>query len=67
MTARTWEISDIDGTNKRTVTLAQYRAELDAAAALAKAAFAKSVQTLAKPLGQFNLNSGSSGVDYPNG
>ena len=28
---RTWEISDIDGRNKRTVTLAQYRAELDAA------------------------------------
>lgn len=27
---RTWEISDIDGKNKRTVTLAQYRAELDA-------------------------------------
>lgn len=30
-TERTWEISDIDGSNKRTVTLAQYRAELDAA------------------------------------
>jgi hypothetical protein len=30
MTERTWEISDIDGSNKRTVTLAQYRAELDA-------------------------------------
>jgi len=31
MTAeRTWEISDIDGRNKRRVTLAQYRAELDA-------------------------------------
>lgn len=27
---RTWEISDIDGRNRRTVTLAQYRAELDA-------------------------------------
>lgn len=27
-TERTWEISDIDGRNKRTVTLAQYRAEL---------------------------------------
>jgi hypothetical protein len=27
---RTWEISDIDGANKRTVTLAQFRAELDA-------------------------------------
>lgn len=31
MTERTWEISDIDGKNKRTVTLAQYRTELDAA------------------------------------
>lgn len=30
---RTWEISDIDGKNKRTVTLAQYRSELDAAKA----------------------------------
>ena len=31
MTAeRTWEISDIDGKNKRRVTLAQFRAELDA-------------------------------------
>lgn len=29
-TERTWEISDIDGSNKRRVTLAQYRAELDA-------------------------------------
>ncbi len=29
-TERTWEISDLDGSNKRTVTLAQYRAELDA-------------------------------------
>lgn len=28
---RTWEISDIDGTNKRTVTLAQYRAEIETA------------------------------------
>ena len=27
---RTWEISNIDGTNKRRVTLAQYRAELEA-------------------------------------
>ena len=25
-TERTWEISDIDGSNKRTVTLVQYRA-----------------------------------------
>jgi hypothetical protein len=29
-TERTWEISDIDGRNKRTVTLAQFRAELEA-------------------------------------
>ena len=28
---QTWEISNIDGSNKRTVTLAQYRAELEAA------------------------------------
>ena len=27
---RTYEIADIDGSNKRSVTLAQYRAELDA-------------------------------------
>lgn len=27
-TERTWEISDIDGKNKRTVTLAQYLAEV---------------------------------------
>lgn len=32
---RTWQISDIDGSNKRTVTLAQYRAELDARKAMA--------------------------------
>jgi hypothetical protein len=29
MIERTWEISDIDGKNKRTVTLAQFRAEID--------------------------------------
>ena len=33
MTERTWEISDIDGRNKRTVTLAQYRAEIETAKA----------------------------------
>lgn len=32
---RTWEISDADG-NKRTVTLAQFRAEVDARKVLAK-------------------------------
>ena len=31
----TWEISDIDGKNKRTVTLAQYRAEIEARKAMA--------------------------------
>ena len=36
MTAeRTWEISDIDGRNKRTVTLAQFRAEIDERKAMA--------------------------------
>lgn len=32
---RTWTISDIDGANKRSVTLAQFRAELDARKAMA--------------------------------
>jgi hypothetical protein len=36
MTQRTWEISDIDGSNKRRVTLAQYRTELDARKAMTK-------------------------------
>jgi hypothetical protein len=31
MSERTWEITDLDGSNRRTVTLAQYRAEIDAA------------------------------------
>lgn len=35
MTERTWQIADIDGRNKRTVTLAQYRSELDARKAMA--------------------------------
>ena len=35
-TERTWEISDIDGKNKRTVTLAQFRAEIDARKAMAE-------------------------------
>lgn len=38
---RTWEIRDIDGSNPRTVTLAQYRAELDAAKVRAMAAARK--------------------------
>lgn len=29
--SRNWEISNIDGSNKRAVTLAQYRAEIEAA------------------------------------
>jgi hypothetical protein len=32
---RSWEISDLDGTNKRRVTLAEYRAEIEAAKAKA--------------------------------
>ena len=35
--AQTWEISDIDGSNKRTVTLEQYLAEVKAAAVKARA------------------------------
>lgn len=46
-TERTYEISDIDGSNKRTVTLAQYRAELDAAKAKALAIYRQSVKTVA--------------------
>lgn len=38
MSKRTWEISDIDGSNKRTVTLEQFRAELDERAVYAKRA-----------------------------
>ena len=34
---RTWEITDIDGSNKRTVTLNSFRAELDERAVYAKA------------------------------
>lgn len=30
---RKWEISDLDGSNKRTVTLVQFRAEIEALAA----------------------------------
>lgn len=42
MTDRIWEISDIDGSNKRTVTLAEFKAEVarkraDALAILAAA------------------------------
>lgn len=44
---RTLEISDIDGSNKRTVTLAQYRAELDAAKIKAMAIYNKAKAELA--------------------
>lgn len=43
MTERTYEISDCDGSNKRTVTLAQYRAELDAAKKKALAIHARNI------------------------
>lgn len=39
MTDRTWEISDLDGSNKRSVTLADFRAEIEAAKAAALAKF----------------------------
>jgi hypothetical protein len=48
VTERTWEISDIDGSNKRTVTLAQYRAEVDAAKKRAEAIHAANCATIAK-------------------
>lgn len=35
LTERTWEITDSDGSNKRRVTLAQYRAEIETAKKLA--------------------------------
>ena len=44
MIERTWEISDINGCNKRTVTLAQYRAELDAAKRVAIKAYIRNVE-----------------------
>jgi hypothetical protein len=43
---RTYRISDIDGSNKRTVTLAQYRAELDAAKKKAEAIHARNVVSI---------------------
>lgn len=44
---RTWVISDIDGKNPRTVTLAQYRAELDAAKIRALEIHRRNVLTVA--------------------
>ena len=35
MTERTWEISDINGKNKRMVTLAEFRADIEARKAAA--------------------------------
>jgi hypothetical protein len=46
-TERTWEVRNIDGSNPRQMTLARYRAELDAAKAKAMIAF-KSVPQFAK-------------------
>ena len=37
MSERTFEISDIDGRNRRVVTMEQFRAELDARKEMAKA------------------------------
>lgn len=45
-TDRTWEISDIDGSNKRRVTLAQFLAENAIKAAAAKAIFAAAVKSV---------------------
>lgn len=36
---RTWEIADVDGSNKRRVTLVQYRAEIEAAKVRAMAIY----------------------------
>lgn len=43
---RTWQIADLDGSNRRTVTLAQYRAEVAAASERAKAIFRADVASL---------------------
>ncbi len=51
-TAKIWEISDLDGSNRRTVTLAQYRAEVEAAKARAVEIFMATVQAQAKAEGQ---------------
>lgn len=45
---QTWKISDIDGSNKRRVTLAQFRAEIEAAKARAEAIFAASVRSIGR-------------------
>ena len=43
MTTQTWTITDIDGGNARTVTLAEYLAEVRAASAKARAIHAGNV------------------------
>lgn len=43
---QTWTIADIDGKNPRQVTLAQYRAELDAAKAKAEAIYRAQAATV---------------------
>ncbi len=47
-TEKTWEISDIDGSNKRRVTFAQFRAEVDAAKAKAEAIFTAAKKSVRK-------------------
>jgi len=47
-TERTWEITDSDGSNKRTVTLAQYRAEIEAASKRAMEVFRAATATRSK-------------------
>jgi hypothetical protein len=44
MQEREWQIADLDGSNIRTVTLAQYRAELDAAKARALAIHRQNIE-----------------------
>lgn len=46
MTERTWEISDLDGSNKRTVTLAQFLAYNTERAAIAQRIYAEAVASL---------------------
>ncbi len=49
-TERTWKIRAIDRSNPRTVTLAQYRAEIDTAKVRALAIFRASVAAQAAPV-----------------
>lgn len=45
-TERTWEISDIDGSNKRTVTLAQFLADNEAKKAKASTIYASALRSV---------------------